>query len=147
MEQYTVVRTIWVEAPCERVWLAVTKAEQLSLWYAPGSPWEIPELEVGALVYFHHSPNAYHSGTEVVTLRAQIVTVDRPHRFALRWEMDAAAPEMVTTFILQEEQGGTRVTLTETGYPNQQEGERVEQGYSMSLENLKAHAEGRSLPY
>ncbi|RAV15598.1 SRPBCC domain-containing protein [Paenibacillus contaminans] len=147
MEQLTVVRTIWIQASRERVWAAVTEAEQLSRWYSPGSPWEIPSLKVEAVVLFHHSPNRYHSGMEVVTLRATIETVDPLHRFAVRWEYEESDVDMVTTFILTEENGGTKVTITETGYETQQQLKQTEEGYGMSLENLKAHMEGRELPY
>ncbi|WP_245809700.1 SRPBCC family protein [Cohnella massiliensis] len=88
MSQVTVMRTIWIDAPQERVWQAVTEAEQLSRWYAPGSPWEIPELREGATLYFHHSPNE---------------TKDQARQ--------------------------------------------TEEGYGMSLENMQAHIEGRSLPH
>jgi hypothetical protein len=54
---------------------------------------------------------------------------------------------MVTTFLLAEENGGTRVTITESGYETQQQAKPTEKGYAMSLQNLKAHLEGRSLPY
>lgn len=147
MEQLTVVRTIWIQASRERVWAAVTEAEQLSRWYSPGSPWEIPSLKAGAVVLFHHSPNRYHSGMEVVTLRATIETVDPLHRFAVRWEYEESDVDMLTTFILTEENGGTKVTITETGYETQQQLKQTEEGYGMSLENLKAHMEGRELPY
>jgi uncharacterized protein YndB with AHSA1/START domain len=41
-------RTIWIDAPRERVWRAITTPEQLNQWYAPGSTWEIPTLRMGA---------------------------------------------------------------------------------------------------
>lgn len=140
----TVVRTIWINAPEERVWQAVTNAEQLSRWYAPGSPWEIPELKEGATLYFHHSPNEHHSGTEVVTMAATIETLDPPRRFAMRWVDE---PTMLTSFILASENGGTRVTISETGYETKEQAFQTEEGYAMSLENLQAHIEGRSLPH
>lgn len=139
--------TIWIEAGQERVWRAVTEAPQLSLWYSPGSPWEIPQLQVGAVVYFHHSPNKYHTGEEVVTMEARIEAVDPLHKFSLRWELESPEYEMVTHFILSGENGGTRVTITESGYETPEQAKPTEEGYAMSLENLRAHLEGRSLPY
>lgn len=147
MEQVIVVTSIWIAAPKERVWRAVTDAKQLSLWYAPNSPWDIPELQAGASVYFHHSPNAYHTGTEVVTLRATIAAVEPMSRFSLRWELESPGTDMITTFLLAEENGGTRATITETGYETREQAKPTEEGYAMSLENLKAHAEGRNLPH
>lgn len=147
MEQITVVRSIWIKSSLERVWSAVTEAEQLSLWYSPGSPWEIPKLEVGAIAYFHHSPNVYHSGTEVVTMQATIETIEPQRRFALRWDLGEVDTVMITSFILAEEADGIRVTITETGYETREQAKPTEDGYAKSLENLQAHLDGRSLPY
>lgn len=147
MDQLTVMRSIWIQASRERTWEAVTEAKQLSLWFAPGSPWEIPVLEAGAPVLFHHSPNRYHEGTEVVTLRATIEKVEPLRLFAIRWEPEQSGVSRVMTFALAEENDGTRVTITESGYETQRELELTEEGYSFSLENLKAYVEGRELPY
>lgn len=144
MAEVTVMRTIWIDALQERIWQAVTEGKQLSRWYAPGSPWEIPELKAGATLYFHHSPNPYHSGTEVVTMAAIIETLDAPHRFAMRWVDE---PAMVTAFKLVAEDGGTRVTITESGYETRDQAKQTEEGYGMSLENLQAYIAGRKLPH
>jgi hypothetical protein len=59
----------------------------------------------------------------------------------------------VTSFILIEENGGTRATICETGYEAVPEDERQQwidstsAGYTMSMENLKAFVEGRPLPH
>lgn len=144
MGEVTVVRSIWINAPQDRVWRAVTEAEQLSRWYAPGSPWGIPELREGAKLYFHHTPNEHHSGTEVVTMAAKIEKLEPPNRFAVRWEDE---PTMVTAFLLAADNGGTRVTITETGYETAEQAKQTESGYEMSLENLQAFIGGRSLPH
>lgn len=139
--------SIWVDASKERAWAAVTEAEQLTEWYSPGSPWDVPELREGAAAYFHHSPNEYHEGAEVVTLKATIVSALPLKQFALRWEFESEGPAMITSFLLDEENGGTTVTITETGYETEEQAVPTQEGYTMSLMNLKAHLEGRSLPY
>jgi uncharacterized protein YndB with AHSA1/START domain len=86
---------------------------------------------------------------------ATIEVVDPPRQFTLRWQPDREYPAMtlVTTFLLEEENEGTRVTISESGYETmpaaarQQWLEAVGQGYAKSVENLKAHLEGRSLPF
>lgn len=140
----TVMRSIWINATLERAWRAVTEAEQLSKWYAPGSPWEIPLLTEGEKVYFHHSPNEHHAGTEVVTMAATIEQLEPLRVFAVRWDDE---PTMLTSFLLAEEDGGTRVTISETGYETAAQMEGTATGYGMSMENLRDHLEGRSLPY
>nr|WP_284241208.1 SRPBCC domain-containing protein [Paenibacillus glycanilyticus] len=130
------------------VWKAVTEAEALSKWYSPGSPWEIAECKEGATVLFHHSPNPYHSGTEVTTLPAIITACEPPYRFALQWDYAGANDiPVTTTFRLEACEGGTNITMSESGYENAEQAEPVSKGYSMSLANLKAYLAGKPLPY
>lgn len=147
MEAIGIERSIWVDAPPERAWRAVTEAEQLGKWYAPSFTWEIPALEIGARVKF------YNSDTDIQV--ATIEVIDPLRQFRLRWEpmQDYEAVQLVTTFRLVEENGGTRVTIHETGYENVPEDERqawldsTGGGYGMSMENLKAYLEGKPIPH
>jgi uncharacterized protein YndB with AHSA1/START domain len=136
METVAVERSIWIAVPCERVWRAITDPAQLEQWYAAGCPWDIPALAVGAKVRFHNS------ASEV--LQATIAARVPPRRFALRWEPEPAYPQAVpvTTFLLDEEEGGTRVTVAETGdeaLPENVRQARVDQtaqGYAWMMEAL-----------
>jgi uncharacterized protein YndB with AHSA1/START domain len=145
MEQATVERSIWIAAPRERVWQAVTDPQQLEQWYATNFKWEIPALEVGATVTF------YHSDTDI--LLATIEVVDLLRLFRLRWAPVEQGVVLVTSFLLEEENGGTRATITETGYDAVPEDQRQQwldstgAGYTMSMENLKAYLEGRLIPH
>ena len=68
-------------------------------------------------------------------------------------EGEGAVLRLVTTFLLEEEGGGARVTLRESDYeaiPVEERQQWLDQsggGYTMSMENLKANLEGRILPY
>jgi uncharacterized protein YndB with AHSA1/START domain len=145
MEKATVERSIWIAAPRERVWQAVTDPQQLERWYATNFKWEIPLLEVGATITF------YHSDTDI--LQATIEGVDPLRLFRLRWAPVEQGVVLVTSFLLDEENGGTRATITETGYASLPEDQRqqwvdsTDAGYTMSMENLKAYLEGRPIPH
>lgn len=147
MQSIGIERNIWINAPRERVWKAVTDAEQLTQWYATQFAWDIPVLEVGGKIKFHNS------ATEV--LNAVIEVLDPPQQFSVRWDGEPPyTPNgVLTTFLLEEENGGTRVRLIETGYENMPESERqawleqIGSGYGMSLENLNALLNGEPLPY
>jgi uncharacterized protein YndB with AHSA1/START domain len=149
MEKLAVERSVWIAAPRERAWLAVTEPEQLDRWYATYYCWEIPALQEGATVKFYNKDDATDNQL------ATIEVIDPPRQFTLRWQPDPEYPAttLVTTFILEEENGGTRVTISESGYetlPDDQRQKWLEataKGYTMSMENLKAHVEGRSLPF
>jgi uncharacterized protein YndB with AHSA1/START domain len=136
--------TIWIAAPRERVWQAVTQPEQLAQWFAPGSPWEVPALDKGAPVAFHLHPSAHNALTEPYTMRAVIAVVDPPRQLSLEWEAESGFPPL--TFLLAEENGGTRVTITQsleaTAGPSEEN-----EGYTLSLENLKALVEGEAVPH
>jgi uncharacterized protein YndB with AHSA1/START domain len=141
MEKLFVERSIWIAAPRERTWQAVTEAEQLTVWFAPGCNWEIPVLEVGQPAKFYNTPDdiALHT----------IEALEPPRYFALSWEENGKP--MLTTFTLEEEKEGTRVTVNESGFeqlPDEIRETRMEQtaaGYTESLENLKAYLEGGSM--
>jgi uncharacterized protein YndB with AHSA1/START domain len=145
MEKGTVERSIWIAAPRERVWRAITDPTQLEKWYATNFKWEIPALHVGATVTF------YHSDADI--LHATIEVVDPLRQFQLGWAPVEQGVVLVTTFLIEEENGGTRATITETGYellPEDQRRQWIDStaaGYTMSMENLKAHVEGRPIPH
>ncbi len=142
MKELTIERSIWIEAPIERAWRAITEAAQLEQWFAPGCRWEIEALQIGATVKFYNTPDdiALHT----------IAVLDSARQFALRWFEQENMP-MLTTFLLSEENNGTRVTVIESGFEQMADGMRqkrvsqTEAGYSDSLNNLKVHLEGGSI--
>jgi hypothetical protein len=105
------------------------------------------DAEDGGTVTFHHMSSE--------TLLATIDFLDPMVEFVLRWQPDKTYPELilVTTFVLEDDANGTRVTINECGYIALPEDIRQEWvdgtnvGYGMSLENLKALIEGRSIPH
>jgi len=144
-----VERSIWINASRERVWRAVTEPEHLNQWYATYYHWEIPTLQVGTTVTF------YNKDDKADRQIASIAVVDPPRQFTLRWQPDVRYPAMtlVTSFLLEEENGGTRVTISESGYEalpadvRQQWLDATGGGYTMSMANLKAYLEGQKLPH
>ena len=137
MEKLTVERSIWIAAPRERVWQAVTDPTQITQWFAPGT--------------------SFSQNGDTISVRigetdmdvAIIVRVDPPRQITTRNLPDRS---ITTTYTLEEENGGTRFTVTETGFeslPEDARKERLDQngkGWEMALENLKASIDGRSLP-
>ena len=118
-------------------------------WYATNYRWDIPVLTVGVTVKFYHKEPEKNTDGQTATIEV----VDPPRQFTLRWHAGQEYPavSLVTTFLLVAENGGTRVTIHESGYELVPAEERQEwlsatgTGYTMSMENLKAHLEDRSL--
>ena len=149
MEAIAVERSIWIATSIERAWQAVTDPQQLNRWYATYYHWDIPSLQVGATVKFYNKDNP--EDHQIATIEV----VDPLQQFTLRWQPDRQYPEvtLVTSFLLAEENDGTRVTIHESGYEalsddlRQQWLDATGNGYTMSMENLKAFLEGRSIPH
>jgi uncharacterized protein YndB with AHSA1/START domain len=142
MEKLVVERSIWIASPRERVWQAITNAEQIQSWWGGGDYWEITALQVGGTVKF---------GDPDDLMLASIQVLDAPHQFTILWppQPQYHSIEMTTTFILEEEKGGTRVTVTETGFEalpddlRQTRLDKTGEGYTKVLASLKSLLEGK----
>ncbi len=147
MEKIAVERSIWINAPRERVWRAITDPEQIEKWFSPGTQWRGTGLEVGGKL------SVYNPETDTDMYTQVIEVVNPPHQLVTRSEPEPSDKPHVTTWTLEEENGGTRLTLTYTGYelePDDIRWKNMEEnafGFGMMMENLQAHIEGRSLPY
>jgi uncharacterized protein YndB with AHSA1/START domain len=145
--KYAVERTIWIDAPRERVWQALTDPTEIQQWFSPGTPWRLSALEVGGEL----SPVDPETGADIAT--SVIDVLDPPRQFVVRAAPGKSAFYDVTDHTLIEENGGTRLVLTNTGYDRETADERhqkLEQnafGFGMMLENLEAYVTGRELPY
>jgi uncharacterized protein YndB with AHSA1/START domain len=146
-ETFAIERSIWIDAPRQRVWHAITDPKQLQQWFSPTTAWELSALEVGGRLY---SPNA-ETGAEMYV--QEIELVEPPHRLVTRSRPEPPEAAHVTAYTLEEENGGTRLTITHSGYelvPDESRWGSMEQnafGFGMMLQNTKAYVEGKSLPY
>ncbi|MGH8247860.1 MAG: SRPBCC family protein, partial [Gammaproteobacteria bacterium] len=138
-EQFAIERSIWIDAPLERVWRAITDPKQIQQWFSPTTPWELSALEPGGRLYVQDAETGAEMYVQVIEL------LDPPHRLVTRSEPEPPETIHMTTYTLEEEDGGTRLTLTYSGYVLEPEVSRwinMEQiafGLGMMLENLQAH--------
>lgn len=146
-QMFAVERSIWIAAPRERVWRAIIDPAQLQQWYSPGTTWQMPALEVGGKLFALDPETGAEQHIQVIE------QIESPQRFVLRTAPEEAGTFEVTAYTLQEEDGGTRLTVTNSGYETMPEEGRwnaLEQnafGWGMMLENVKAYIEGKDLPY
>lgn len=120
-DRNTIERQVLLNAPREKVWDAITRAELVSRWF--GSDTEIPSLNVGQEIAFGWASENY-------TCRAIIERVEPMSVFAYKWEhgdvnLDRPIAEetlTLVTFTLEDVDGGTRLTLVETGFDSLPEG-------------------------
>lgn len=146
MERIAIERSIWINAPRERVWLAITDPDQVAQWFAPGTSFKSTGSEVGARLYVEGPA----TGAE---LFVQILEhSDPPHRLVLRSQPTPPEPPFITSYQLEEEQGGTRLTFSYAGYeglPQELRQQLMDEngtGFTLMLGNVKAFIEGKPLP-
>ena len=137
MERVEIRRNIWIAAPRERVWKAVTEANQLAQWFAPGSDFSQEDDKIIVKV-----------GDTVVAV-VLIEVNDPPRQITTRTLPDKL---ITTTYLLEEDNGGTRFTVIEAGLEALDEEARKQHldqdsaGCEMALANLKAYLDGLPLP-
>ncbi len=142
MEALTVERSVWIAAPRERVWKAITTTDQIRQWWGHDY-WEINPLEIGGIIKFGDSNDP---------MIATIDVLDPPRQFTIRWPPQEQYHSIIiyTTYLLVEENNGTRLTVSETGFEalpddiRQQRFDQTAKGYATVLADLKAYVEGRS---
>jgi uncharacterized protein YndB with AHSA1/START domain len=141
-------RSIWIDAPRERVWQAVTDPEQITSWFSPATPWQLTALEVGGRYSVPNPDPDTEMYVEIIEL------LEPPYQIATR--IVPEGDETVVkgrTYTLDEENGGTRLTVTLAGYeqvPEEARWSSMEQdtfGFGMMLLNLKAIVEEEEVPY
>jgi uncharacterized protein YndB with AHSA1/START domain len=145
-KSFAVERSIWIAASRERVWSAITDPTQLESWFSPGTSWKITALEVGGRLFVPDPETGDETYVQVIQL------VDAPQRFVTHSLPTSPGSSEVTAYLLQEERGGTRLTITNSGYellPEDGRWSTMEQnafGFGMMLENLQAYIESQDLP-
>src|SRR5262249_22152466 len=50
-KSFAVERSIWIHAPRERVWTALTDPVQVEQWFSPGTSWTLTGLQVGGKLF------------------------------------------------------------------------------------------------
>jgi uncharacterized protein YndB with AHSA1/START domain len=137
---------IVLSSPRARVWRAITDVREFNKWFGvaltqPFAP--------GAVV----SGNITNPGYEHLVMTAWVETMEPEHRFAFRWHPNAVEPEVdysaepttLVTFILDEVEGGTRLTIIESGFDAIPESRRMRafdgnsKGWAQQLERIRRH--------
>src|SRR6476661_3274862 len=135
-----VERSIWINAPRERVWQAILQPDQLAQWFLP------PAL--GAQMKRDEKGTLFVSMGGMDIPAAVIEVVSESHQLISR-----SLPDMLltTTYTLEDEKSGTRLTVTMSGFeamPQQAAQERLDPssaGWEKALSNLKAYIDGAEL--
>ncbi len=139
-------RQTLLRAPRSRVWRALTDSAEFGEWFRVKL--EGPFAE-GATV----RGKITHPGYEHVTMEVRVERIEPERRFSYWWHPYAVDPAVdysgepatLVEFTLEEVEGGTRLTVTESGFDRLPEGRRAEAfrmndgGWAAQIENIERH--------
>ena len=116
-EMSRIDRTIEIQAPPERVFRALTNAAELSAWFQVQIEGEIASGNQVWMTSVHPK-----GGGQRFTVR--FVEMTAPRRFVWEWHPGAVDPSVdyssepwtTVTFTLEAVEGGTRLSVAETGF-------------------------------
>jgi len=142
-------RDILLRAPRSRVWQALTDPVQFGTWFRV-------KLETGFAVGQQAHGRITYPGYEHLRFEATVRRMDAEHDFSYRWHPYAvdpkvdysAEPTTLVEFHLDDEAGGTRLTIVESGFDALPPGRRDEayrmndSGWATQLDNIRAHVAG-----
>ena len=141
-------RMIELAAPPDRVWKALTTPAEIAVWFRVAIEGPLrPGSEVWMTV-----TGSKHGGKR---FRVKVVEMDPPRRFAWEWHPGAIDPDVDysreprtrVTFTLEPTAGGTRLTLSETGFTDVSLARRAKvfsdnsQGWTEVLTWFRSHVE------
>ncbi len=142
-------KEITLRAPQSRVWRALTDSAEFGEWFGVRleGPIRVREQMRGQIT---------HPGCEHMTFDASVERMDAERSLAIRWCPHATDPEVyysgepttLVEFHLEEADGGTLLTVTESGFDGIPEDQRAdafrrnESGWTGQMENIKSHVGG-----
>jgi uncharacterized protein YndB with AHSA1/START domain len=139
-------KQIQLKAPRARVWKAITDPKEFGEWFRVGLE---GKFEVGKAI----SGKILYPGYEHLTMTVVVDRMDAEHVFAYRWHPNATDPNVdyspdpmtLVEFRLEEKDGGTLLTLTESGFDKLPAARRDaayrgnEGGWAEQLTNIERH--------
>ena len=146
-ETFSVRRSIQIAAPVDKVWRAVAEPEHVSRWFGRTVLDGVGVGATGTMTFPDY---------DVIPLRVE--EFDEPRRITYRWNNDDALGKLpeaidestatVFTFTLEEAEGGTRLTVVESGFERTSDPranmESHRTGWDLELDKMVALVEGEA---
>jgi uncharacterized protein YndB with AHSA1/START domain len=139
-------KSIELNAPIEKVWLALTKHDQFGEWFRVKleNPFVVGEISRGPIAY---------PGYEHVIWEARIQKMEAPRYFSFTWHPYAIDPKIdysqeaptLVEFQLEETPNGTRLVVIESGFdalPSDRKPDAFrmnDRGWAEQLQNMKQY--------
>ena len=142
MAALDITRSIDIKAPVEKVWAAITEPDLIARWFGDTAEFDATPGAAGAFGWQDHGGD-FHLVVE---------HVDEPKTLVYRWAREfGVAPTQgnstLVRFDLTEIDGGTRLTLLETGFEELADPQGAQtgnsEGWTRELGELAEFAESR----
>lgn len=141
-------KVVELKAPVARVWQALTDYEEFGQWFRVklDGPFAVGAVSRGHITY---------AGYEHLKWEAKVQAMEPQRLFAFTWHPYAVdpdvdysdEPETLVKFRLEPIDGGTRLTISESGFSALPEHRRVDalrmndSGWQTQISNIQAHVE------
>jgi uncharacterized protein YndB with AHSA1/START domain len=142
-------KQIVLRAPVARVWKALTDADEFGAWFRVRleGPFAPGRRVTGPITY---------PGYEHVTMNVTVEKMEPERLFSFRWHPAAVDPKQsydhepttLVEFRLEKAEGGTRLTVVESGFDAIPANRRDEAfrmnsgGWTVQVENIRRHVDG-----
>jgi uncharacterized protein YndB with AHSA1/START domain len=142
-------KNVLLRAPRSRVWRALTNADEFGTWFGV-------KFENGFAVGAHTTGKITHPGYEHLEMDALVERIEPEEIFAFRWHPYAIDPNVdyskeprtLVEFRLEDAEGGTRLSVVESGFDQIPAERRAlafsknSGGWAQQMENIKRHVSG-----
>ena len=139
-------KKIVLRAPRSRVWRAITNSEEFGEWFRV-------KLEGGFVEGATIRGKITHPGYEHLAMEMQVERIEPEQYFAYRWHPYAIDPSVdysnepmtLVEFRLEETEGGTLLTIVESGFEQVPVDRRAvafrmnDQGWTQQTQNIERH--------
>jgi glutathione S-transferase len=136
------------KAPPERLFAAFTEKALMQGWYGPEAM-TIPHCEVDARVGGKYRVEMHAASGSVHVVTGEFKEIKPPERLVFSWGWLNGAgrnPETLVTVTFRPKNGGTDLTLEQTGFLKEEFREGHREGWASSFNGLEALLAGRPKP-
>jgi len=121
----------------QRVWKALTDAQQISLWYGPSDEYRIEVHAWDCRVGGKYRVSMHHKGGNVHSVAGEFREISDGKRLSYTWAWEGAPPmNTLVTFEIKPEGKGTRLHFLHTGLPDENSRNQHNQGWTGSMDRL-----------